>query len=173
MGEAAADGAAVAYRAIGDARRRPAHQPARHVRHLAVLDRGVDHRGADCDPVFVLGNLAQLGDRRQIDQERGSRDPEIEHGAQRLAAGQRPRLAVGRAQEADRLLQACGAGVVERRRLHRAPPRRIASNTRRGVIGVSAISTPSPLSASLTALPMAPTGPIAPDSPTPLIPIVE
>src|SRR5262245_27287566 len=46
----------------------------------------------------------------------------------------------------------------------------IASRMRRGVIGISQISTPSFESASLTALATAAPGPIAPPSPTPFWP---
>ncbi len=88
MREAAADGAAVAHRAVGDAVRDLAQESAGRIGNAAVLDGRVGNCGADGDRVSVLANGGQLRDARDVDQQRRLSQAQIEHGPQRLTAGQ-------------------------------------------------------------------------------------
>ena len=173
MGEAAADGAARAHGAIGDAAGDPGEKAAGRIGDAAVLDGGMRDGGADGDRVRVLADGRQLGDARDVDQQRRLGEAQVEHRAQRLAAGQH--LGTRRAGEH---LQRFGhrrwPRVVEGYRLHAAAAfaraRSIASTMRRGVIGETSSSAPRPASASLTALVMAAGGAMAPPSPMPFWP---
>ena len=173
MGEAAAHGPAGAHRAVGDSRGGAAQEAVRRVRYRAVLDRGMGGERADPHPVRVLGDLAQSRDPRDVDQQRRAARRKLSIGPRDWppAIGRASPAAAPSSFAASATLPA--AREVERGRLHRSPARSSAAKSRRGVIGVSAISTPKARSASLTALPMAAGGPIAPDSPTPLMPRVE
>ena len=120
----------------------------------------------------VLRDGRQLGDARDVDEERRLGEAQVEHRPQRLAAGED--LGVGPAGEhghglGDRLRPR----VVEGGRLHAAAlarARSTASTMRRGVIGETSSSAPRPFSASLTALVMAAGGAMAPPSPRPFWP---
>ena len=125
------------------------------------------------DRVRVFADGRQLGDARDVDEQRRLRQAQVEHRAERLAAGQhlgRPvageQLAAPRrrpsAARSRRRRASCGC------RLHSRAA--IASTMRRGVIGDSVISTPRRRSASLTALAIAAGGAIAPPSPMPFWP---
>ena len=84
----------------------------------------------------------QLGDARDVDEQRRLGEAQVEHRAERLAAGQH--LGTGRCRRASPRPRAtvCRPRVVESDGLHAAsafaagaPPPRIASTMRRGVIG--------------------------------------
>ena len=117
----------------------------------------------------------QLGDARDVDEEGRLREAQVEHGAERLAAGEH--LGAGRALErAQGLGDGGGADVVEGGGLHaaaasaRGRARAIASTMRRGVMGDTSSSAPRSVSASLMALAMAAGGAMAPPSPIPFWP---
>ena len=178
MSDAAADRAAVADRPIGDAGRHLAQHFAPGELSAHVFDPGVGDAGADAPGSADILDARQGFQARHVDQERRTREPQIQHGTERLTAGQELRAAFGVGQRRHGLVHVARPYVVETRRLH-APPagegaealaRSIASNRRRGVSGVSVSSTPNDLSASLTALKMTAGGAIAPPSPMPLMP---
>ena len=56
MCETAANGAARAHRAVGDATRHAGEKAAGRIGHAAVFDGRVRHRGADGDAIAVLGH---------------------------------------------------------------------------------------------------------------------
>ena len=91
MRQAAADRAAVAHRAIGDAARDAGHDLADPARHRTILDRRVRRAGADAHDAArdrnagIVRQMAQVGDRV------GLRQAQIEQRPQRLRAGARPR----------------------------------------------------------------------------------
>ena len=125
------------------------------------------------DRLGVLAHRGQLRDACDVDQQLRLGEAQVEHGAERLSAGQN--LGTGRAREH---LQRFGDGarprVVESYRLHAAAAlartRSIASTMRRGVTGETSSSAPTSFSASLTALVMAAGGAMAPPSPSPFWP---
>src|SRR5690606_25750219 len=99
------------------------------------------------------------------------REAQVEHRSERLAAGDHAPHAFGVREALHRGSDVGCALVIEGRRLHacsRAACR--AASSRRGVTGVSVISTPSGASASLTAFTIAAGGAMAPPSPMPFWP---
>ncbi len=70
QGQAAADRAAVADRAIGEARRDVRHQAVRRVGHPPVLDHGMGDAGAEGDAVIICHGRRQLRQPRDVDQQR-------------------------------------------------------------------------------------------------------
>src|SRR3954449_4127659 len=178
MGDAAADCSAVADRPIGDAGRHLAQHLAPSELSPHVFDPGVGDAGADAPSLADIFDAREGVQARHVHQERGTREPQVQHGTERLTAGQELRAAPGPAQRGHCLVQVGRPYVLETRRLHASPTgnaagaaaRSIASNRRRGDSGVSVTSTPNGLSASLTALKMTAGGAIAPPSPMPLIP---
>ena len=87
MGDTAPDGAAVAHCAVGNPARNASQHPARKIGDTTILDIGVGDAGADRQRVGCFLDLRQLGDAGQIDQHIGLCEPKVEHGAERLAAG--------------------------------------------------------------------------------------
>jgi hypothetical protein len=91
MRQAAADRAAVAHGAIGDAARDGRHDLTQPARYRSILDRRVRRAGADADRVArqrntgIARQVAQVGDRV------GLRQAKIEQRPQRLRAGAWPR----------------------------------------------------------------------------------
>src|SRR3954447_25507987 len=177
---AAADGAVVAHRTIRDLTGDAPHQAAENIRHLAVFDGRM--RGQRTEPKAVrgFGHNLEIVEPADVDQQIDQRDPEPQHRHQRLTAGDG---SGGRAAPAER--DAClgdrfRPDIFERRGLHGAGPdvaeflarraRSIASETRRGVSGVSLKLAPMLRNASDTALAMAAGGAMAPPSPRPLTP---
>src|SRR6201986_3472093 len=102
------------------------------------------------------------------------RQPDAEQHEKRLAGGQRADGFVVLPQGGDRLRDALGTDVVEGRGLHDAVPplraRSTASETRRGVSGVSLNFAPIAPKASKSGVARAAGGARAPPSPTPLTP---
>ena len=171
MREAAADRAAVAHRAIGDAAGNALQEPAEMIGNAAVFDVGVGDAGADFEMILAVVDRSQFGNRRDIDQQFGLRQTQVQHRPERLPARQNLRKAVRLSEQHGRVGKRGRPLVVECDGLHDARlALAIASRMRRGVIGISQISTPSLCRASLTALAIAAAGPIAPPSPTPFCP---
>ncbi len=176
--QAAAHGAAIAHRAVGDAARHRRHHPALAERVTLILDRRMGDGRADEGRIAAVFDAAQLGDAGEIDQQRGRCQPQIEHGPERLAARDRPRILAAARQRGERVAQARRCEILERGRFHSAASdvRGLvgfavsAARMRRGVAGVSPSSTPMPASASLSALTIAAGGAIALPSPTPFKP---
>src|SRR6266498_2471838 len=175
VSEAAADGAAVADRTIGDGRGHLAQHLA--ARKPQILQTGVGHAGADAlGATHVFQSLQRL-EPRDIDQERRSHEPQIQHRSERLSARQKLGPFCVR-QGGQCLGYMTGTYIVEARSLHAVftrgsfdgLARLIASSSRRGVSGVSVSSTPSGRNASFTALKITAGGAIAPPSPMPLMP---
>ena len=178
MSEAAADGAAVADRAIGDGRGHLAQHLAAGKSAARVLEARVGDAGADAPACAGVFDLLQRLEPRDVDQERGPRKPQVQHRSERLSAGQELWPLAPAASDGQCLRHIAGTDVVERARPSCAATRGsldglarpIASSSRRGVSGVSVSSTPSGRSASLTALKITAGGAIAPPSPMPLMP---
>src|SRR5262245_33655352 len=178
MGNAAADGAAVADRPIGNAGSHLAQHFAAGEPSAHVLDAGMGDAGADAKGGADVVHACQRFQARHVDEERGTRQPQVQHRTERLTAGQKLAAALGLGQRRERLPDVARPQIVETRGLHAAPgetgaddlARSSAASRRRGVSGVSLTSTPNGLSASLTALKITAGGAIAPPSPMPLIP---
>ena len=120
MGEAAADGAAVANLRVRDVadglgQQRPA------ARHGGIgLDRRLPRHGADAERSFLDRDTAKRRDAVEIDQNGGPRQAEVEQRHQALPAGERPRVRPVRGQQGDGVCHLGRALVGERRRLHRS-----------------------------------------------------
>jgi hypothetical protein len=178
MGDAAADRAAVADRAIGNARSHLAQHFAAGEPPAHVLDAGMGDAGADAEGGTDVVHARQRFQARHIDEERGTRQPQVQHRTERLPAGQKLAAAFGLGQRRERLSHVGRPQIVEARGLHATPDetgadgpaRSSAASRRRGVSGVSLSSTPNGRSASLTALKITAGGAIAPPSPMPLMP---
>ena len=82
MGQAAANRASVAHRAIGDAMGDAGQRAASHIRHAPVLDIGVRDAGADDDSVGVLFDLPKFVDARDIDEKVRLDEAHVQHGPQ-------------------------------------------------------------------------------------------
>ena len=91
MRQAAADRAAVAHGAIGDAARDGGHDLADTPRHRAILDRRVRCAGADAHPVAYDSNTGVVRQMAQVGDRVGLRQAKIEQRPQRLRAGAWPR----------------------------------------------------------------------------------
>src|SRR5262245_18082187 len=183
MRDGAADRALVAGLEMADERqggrqqgklprkRRPCQQPA------------LSNCGADLDPAIELANDIELGNARDIDQDDGLDHTQIEHGQQRLAAGENWRHVAVLGQDRDRFLDRIRPRIIERTRLHRTVSRVDAARSgsglasapaisawmRRGVAGSSTSRTPSASAMALamqggtlmqlpSAAPLAPSG---------------
>ena len=94
MGQAAADRAAVAHRAIGDRAGDRGQGAIGGIGHAAVLDVGVGDAGADQKTVVLGLDAQQLGHGCDVDQQVGLRQAQIQHRPERLAAGQKLRRKV-------------------------------------------------------------------------------
>ena len=178
MGEAPPDRAAVAHRPVGDAGGHAGHHAVGDIGDPAILDIRVGHAGADDERAAVPVDPPQLRHAGDVDDAVGLDQPEIEHRSERLAAGHDLGRPVRAGDHGERGGKVAGPLHGEARRLHEAAvlseavgrAARTASTMRRGVIGEWRSSTPSGLSASLTALAIAAGGAMAPPSPMPLAP---
>src|SRR5580704_17023616 len=128
----------------------------------------------DAEHVRRQRDLFEFLQATDVDEPIDDGDAQTEHRQQRLAAGNRRRRYAVLGQCGACGLQSGRADVVEGRGLHAAPSRRrarsIASDTRRGVSGVSLKLAPIARNASATALAITAGGAIAPPSPRPLTP---
>ena len=129
---------------------------------------------ADLQACRRLRHCLELVEPAEIDQQIDQGGAQVEHRHQRLPAGDRGRGdAVARERRAG-LGHGLGPDVVEGRGFH-APPfarraRSTASDTRRGVSGVSLKLAPMLRNASATALAITAGGAMAPPSPRPFTP---
>src|SRR5262249_39635367 len=111
------------------------------------------HRGADLDLAVGLADGVELGNARDVDEDCGLDHAQIEHGDERLAAGEHARLLAVLGEKRERLLDRVRPRVVERARLHRPAPARSFGRAgsgaatsawmRRGVAGNGTSFTPS------------------------------
>ena len=90
------------------------------------------HRGADLDLVAEIADLVELRHAGDVDEQAGIDQAQVEHRDQRLAAGQHARLVAVFGEQRDGLVDAVGPHIVERTRLHRAPPQH-----RRDIFGLA------------------------------------
>src|SRR5262245_3657018 len=151
------------------------HQPTECLKKLAVFNPSMRRQSTDSNVGRRCDNLFKLLQSPDVDQKVGQRDSQIEHGQQRLAAGDCGRRGAVRGQQCAGLGDGFRNCVVEYRRFHgwgffARRARSIASETRRGVSGVSLKVAPISRNASATALAMAAGGAIAPPSPSPFTP---
>src|SRR5258705_2961418 len=130
------------------------------------------HAGAEHYMIPELFRMLQLVQRRDVDNQVGLHQPQVQHGPKRLTTGQHFGMRVLIGQQADRIVKMPRTLIGKINRLHGRDPagtaalarRNLAaamdSRTRRGVIGEYNSSAPNPLSASLTALAIAAGGAI-------------
>ncbi len=118
MRQAAADGAAVAHRAIGDGAGDMRQQPGGDIGYPSVLDLSVRHAGADGEHVVLDRRLAQLVEARDINDVLGLRQSKIEQGTERLSSRDDARVLRGLVESTDRVREQLGAKICELRGLH-------------------------------------------------------
>ena len=118
---------------------------------------------APAQPAVLPRDGAQFGQAGDVDDDGRTRQPQVQHGSQRLPAGHELGAAFVRAQRPQGLLQRARTRVFERGGLHAVTsalagsgwrlPCAMAASTRVGDSGVrSSSAAPSGRSASLTAL---------------------
>src|SRR5262249_38455127 len=149
--------------------------PAKCLGELAVLDRRMRGQSPDADGLRRRTRLLELVEAADVDQEVGERDAQGEHRQQGLAARNCHGMCAVRAQRGASVRNGRWLHIIELRWLHRVAPlarraRSTASDTRRGVNGVSSKLAPMSRNASATALAMAAGGAMAPPSPNPFTP---
>ena len=88
MRNASADRAAIAHRAIGDAAGDVTEQAGEMIRNAPVFDVGMGDAGADLEVVACIGHRGELRDGRDVDQQIGLGQAEVQHRPKRLAAGE-------------------------------------------------------------------------------------
>ena len=115
VGDAAADGAAVADLIMRDVLDGRDQQRMRLAQPRVVEDVAPAHHGAEGDAVVRDLDLPQLGELAQIDQQRRRSDAERQHRHQALAAGQRLGFAVMGCEQRNRFVDRGRAGVFEGR----------------------------------------------------------
>ncbi len=91
MCETAADGAAIAHSAIGDAAGNLAKQTVGMVGNPPVLDVRMRDARADFEVIASVDHCGQFLDRRDVHQQIGLGEPQIQHRPERLTARQRLR----------------------------------------------------------------------------------
>src|SRR5262247_440007 len=172
---ASSDRSVITNRAVRNFSSDLLHQPTEGLGKLAVFNRSMRRQSTDSNVGRGCGNVFELLQSPDIDQKVGQRDSQSEHRHQRLAAGDRGRRRTIRSQQRAGVGDGFRNCVVEYRRFHgwgffarRALS--IASETRRGVSGVSLKVAPMSRNASEIALAMAAGGAIAPPSPSPFTP---
>ncbi len=126
------------------------------------------HR-ADAQAAIGRFDAGQRIDPIQVDEHGGTREPEVQHGHQALAARERLRFVAVLREQRERLLDAFRGEVLERRRLHDRASR-ISSKRRPGPSGISRISRPASASAFSSACANSAPAGIAPASPAPFTP---
>ena len=103
---------------IADVRQRIG-QERTSVRHdRRALDHPLPGHGADGDGAVTLPDPGQLRDPVQVDDDRGTGEPEVQQRDQTLAARQRLGLLAVAAEQGERLRERRGCLVVEPRGLH-------------------------------------------------------
>src|SRR5690606_7465592 len=130
---------------------------------------GVGHHRADPVAAVLALDAVQPGDLAEVHEQCRRGDPELHQRDQRVAARERLRVVAALREQADRLVERVGRGVVELHRDH-AFASWIASHTRIGLSGMFRYVTPSGRSASTVAFTTAGEQAIVPASPTPLTP---
>ena len=121
MRDGPADRAHVADLRVADLRRRVRDDRAAFLQRLGVADVVVPRERADRDPVAVLAYVREVGEPSDIDQRRGSRDPQLHRRQERMPSGEELRV-LARAEQRDRLVDRPYPYVVERRRDHDPAP---------------------------------------------------
>lgn len=119
MGEAAADGAAIANRRMADVAGRRDEEGRSRTRQVRALDRSLAGEGANRDAAVVDPNVVESGQAVEIDQNTGSGEAHIKEGHQTLAPGQHLGLVAALDQNRERLVEASGRHVVKCRWFHR------------------------------------------------------
>src|SRR4051812_31040793 len=90
MRKAAANSAAIADRAVGDAECNTLEQPWDRRWNLSILEVGMAHGGADDDGISLRAGLRKLVESRNVDQQARGGKPQVEHRTKRLAARNEP-----------------------------------------------------------------------------------
>jgi hypothetical protein len=84
-----------------------------------LFDLGVPRQRADAQHTGVERDAAQRGEPGNVHQQRRLRQPRVQGGEQRLAAGEHARVVAVLRQQRVCMLRRLGADVVESRRFHR------------------------------------------------------
>ena len=113
MGEAAADRAAVAHLNVADIAGAFGEQSELVVQQVGGVDLMVAHRGADAYPAALLGDLAKLGDARDVDQVARLRQAQLQDRQQAVAAREQPGLVAVLLDQSERFLHGSGAMIFE------------------------------------------------------------
>ena len=121
MGNAPSDGAALAYGRVRDACDGFLYHRSLFDDRAVTQELGVPHQGADGNAAAVRPNAPHCGcvEPVDVDEHRRTREPEVHHGHQALAARERSCLVPVLGQDGERFLRCGGPDVLERRRLHR------------------------------------------------------
>ena len=88
MRNASTDRAAISHCAIGDAAGDVTEQAGEMIGNAPVFDVGMGDAGADFETVPCIGHRREFGDRRDVDQQIGLGQAEVQHRPKRLAAGE-------------------------------------------------------------------------------------
>src|SRR6185369_15004564 len=135
-----------------------------------ALEIALPGERADGDRAPTVRQLVEISAAVDVDERRGARQAEGQHGDEALATRQHLGLVTVSAERIDGLGRARWHHVFERRRLHALLAASMRPRTTDGPRGVRVTRTLKGASASSTALAMAAGGEMAPPSPTPLTP---
>jgi len=126
MAERAADGAAVAGLAVSDLQQRLVHDRPMRAHDLGVLELALAGHGANLEAVRRLADIGEPIDAVEVDNVVGEHETHVEHGHQRLPAGEE--LGVLKpGEQPDGVRNGSWIVVAERRRLHGGPRERATS----------------------------------------------
>src|SRR6185437_16079766 len=123
MGDRAANGAAIARLVMADPGQRQRQQRRLVAQGGAQLERRLRHRSTDDQRALLDADLRQPREAADIDEELRAGEAHVEHGHERLAAGEDARVAAELGERCHRLLWRVRPEIVEARWLHRANPR--------------------------------------------------
>ena len=143
--DAAANGAAVSHRAVGDSARGRGQPSMAGVRHCDVLDLGVGDGRAEENRFPVVAVSPQIGAGTDVDEEVGLHEPQVQHRPERLSTRDDLRVPVRRGQQLDRVGRVPGAGVAEGGGLHDTAPEpglMAVADTRLAAVPSDPASTP-------------------------------
>ncbi len=122
MRDRAAHGALIACLEMADERHRRRQQRKLRLEARPGQQAVLRHRRPDLDLTADFADFGEFGDAGDIDQHRGLEQPQIEHGQQRLTAGEHASIVAMLGQNFGRLVHRIGAHVIEGMRFHAPPP---------------------------------------------------
>ena len=135
MGDRAADRAPAARLGMTDPGERRSEERLARSEIRSPLKLALPHGGADAERIAGALDAAQFRDAHDIDDDAQLRDAHVEHRHECLAAGKNAGLRTLPMQDIERLVEALGAHIVERRGLHRSLAARGPTCSARGGSG--------------------------------------